>query len=132
LLTFDVQFDPEGQEDLRIHVSGRAESGEFERFYDELVADPRFRPGMKILADFRELDLGQLHAGSIASIGRAVADREEQWGAARYAIVVPNSMAFGLVRMAELTAHLQQMTVWPVYTLADAEAWLALDAPPGG
>ena len=123
-MKFELVYGGDGPEDLLIRASGRADGPEYEAFYDDLVADPRFRRGMRILADFREVDISGLTSAAVVSIGKSVAAREGAWGPARYAIVVPNVAGFGLIRMAELTAGLKEMQVHAAYTLEDARAWL--------
>jgi hypothetical protein len=124
-VTFELVYVSDGPEDLLIRASGRADGPEYESFYDGLVADPRFRRGMKIIGDFRDVDVSGLPSAAVVSIAKSVAAREAAWGPARYAIVVPNTTGFGLIRMAELTAGLQEMQVHAAYTLEDARAWLA-------
>lgn len=124
-MDFELVYGGEGPEDLLIRASGCADGPEYEAFYDGLIVDPRFRRGMKIVGDFRDVDVSRLPAGAVVSIAKSVAAREAAWGAARYAIVVPNTAGFGLIRMAELTAGLQEMEVHAAYTLEDARAWLA-------
>ena len=123
-MTFELVYVGDGPEDLLIRASGRADGPEFESFYDGLVADPRFRKGMRIIGDFRDVDVSGLPSSAVVSIAKSVAAREAAWGPARYAIVVPNTAGFGLIRMAELTAGLQEMRVHAAYTLEEARAWL--------
>jgi hypothetical protein len=124
VLAFEVAFGGDGPEDLLIRAEGTPERGEFERFYAELVRDPRFRAGLRILADYGAVDVARLTKDDIASIAESVASREELWGGARLAVVVTNTLGYGFIRMAELMAGLEQVVVRPLYSVDDARDWL--------
>jgi hypothetical protein len=123
LVRYDIEFGGHPQE-VTVSVSGFATPSEFRQLYEELAGDPRFRPGMRILLDFRELDATRLDAWEARDIGRHLAGLESRYGSASLAVVVPDTVTFGLTRLAELSASFEQIEVLVRYTLEDALRWL--------
>jgi hypothetical protein len=118
---FTITFD----RDAAIFTTAGA--GTFEGFRDgiqALVDDPGFTLGMPILVDHSSLDVSGMSPNEVRAIGDFVAALGERIGPSRVAVVVPNSLTFGFVRMAETQANQPQLTVRPFYSLAEAADWL--------
>jgi hypothetical protein len=118
-----VAFGGNPQE-VTVSVSGVASRTEFRLLYEDLAGDPRFRPGMRILLDFRELDVTELDGREAADIGRHLAGIEDRYGSASLAVVVPDPLTFDLTKTAEVSASFEQVNVSVFYRCEDALMWL--------
>lgn len=120
--SFSWGGDPE---DVLLTVSGIASAAEFTGITDELVADPRFRPGASMIFDYRELDLGGMSAGTLRSLADSIAQRRNKIGAARIAVVFSRAVDFGVYRMfAAFSESQTSVTGAQFWSLEDARDWL--------
>ena len=107
-------------------TSGKASADGFVELFKALVAQPGFRPGVKVLADHTELDGSELSAGDIERIAdfRAVSTGEVVMPAAL--VVGPHSSAkYGLARMFEAYVDTRDKNPMRVFeTYDEAMAWL--------
>jgi hypothetical protein len=120
--TLDFGTDPA---DLTITVRGLATRQEFQRLYRELPTHPAFRPGMRILLDFWELDVVHLTEEDAAAIGGALAAEEARYGKAALAVFAPTTSLLRLTRIAEVAGGFAQIEVMISDTYDEAVAWLA-------
>jgi hypothetical protein len=79
---------------------------------------------MPILIDHTALDATALTATDIRAIGEFVATIGKRIGASSIAVVVPDRLTFGFVRMGELIANQPQLNLKTFYSLDKAVAWL--------
>lgn len=119
--TVEYGGDPPG---VTFTTSGLADLASIQRANDEFLADPRFRPGMPILADHSALDTTSLTSSDARLIGDAYRRFLERTAESAIAIVVANAAAFGLVRMAEAYAGPTQPRQRIFYSRAEAIDWL--------
>ena len=113
-------------------TSGVARVEDFRQMNEALVGDPRFQPGMPILVDHTRLDASVLTATDIRAIGEFVATIGGRLGPSSIAVVVPDKLTFGFVRMGEMRANQPQLDVRIFYSLAEAREWLQNQPPSGG
>lgn len=112
--------------DVTARAWGRANLAGSLALLAAVVDDARFRPGMRILLDYRELDGGETTSREVQSLVEAVAARSERIGGSRCAVVVRGRVDFGLARMWQLTAGAStQLQVELFYEVDAALAWLA-------
>jgi hypothetical protein len=117
-------------QDVTITTSGLASVEGLIGFVTDLVANPRYRPGMSILVDHTALDARPLTATDIRTFAMEVVRFDEQIGPSRVAIVVPDPLTFGFARMYELYAESAAVRSRVFYAASDAHAWLESgDAP---
>jgi hypothetical protein len=121
---YRIEFEGTPQ-DVTITTSGPATAKGLIGFVTDLVASPRYRPGMSILVDHTALDARPLTAADIQALADAVVRLDEQIGSSRAAIVVPDSLTFGFARMYEHHAEAAQVRSKVFYSRSDALAWLA-------
>ena len=112
-------------QDVTIRTSGPATAAGLIAFVTELVADPRFRPGMAVLVDHSDLDARPLTGADIRAMADVVIKLDERIGTSRVAILVPNPLTFGYARMYELHAAETQLHSRVFYSRDDALKWLA-------
>ena len=103
---------------------GAASLEGFRRGIQALVDDPRFQPGMPILADYTELDSSGLTPDDVRAIGDFTASLADRIGPSTIAVVVPNALTFGFVRMGEMQANQPQLNVRIFYSRPEAVEWL--------
>jgi hypothetical protein len=117
-------------QDVAVTVSGTASRTEFRLLYEDIAGDPRFRPGLRILLDFTELDVTDLAGREADEIGRHLAGLEDSYGAALLAVVVPDALTFDLARTAELSGGFERMKVLLSYDRDEALRWLESEPDP--
>jgi hypothetical protein len=111
-------------------TSGVARVEDFRTMSEALVGDPRFRAGMPILIDHTSLDASVLTPTDVRTIGEFVATIGERLGPSSIAVVVPDKLTFGFVRMGEMRANQPQLNVKIFYSLPEAVEWLQQKEPP--
>ena len=123
-MEYAIEFGGAPQ-DVTIRTSGPATAEGLIAFVTDLVADPRFRPGMSVLVDHSDLDARPLTGADVKAMAEAVMRLDERIGTSRVAILVPNPLTFGYARMYELHAAETQLHSRVFYSRDDALKWLA-------
>jgi hypothetical protein len=118
---FELSFDLDV---ATLTTRGAATLEGFRDGIQALVDDPRFSSGMPILVDHNELDASGMSSDDIRAIGDFTATLGERIGPSSVAVVVPNTLTFGFVRMGEAQANQPQLSVRIFYELDAAMAWL--------
>jgi hypothetical protein len=118
-------FDFAGKDaDVTVTTSGVADAAGFAQMNDELVAHPRFRPGMSILVDHSALDVTSLRAGDVQAIAQAVTAMASSIGPGSIAIVAPTKVGFGVARMSEGLAGPAELRTRTFRSRTAAVEWL--------
>lgn len=122
----EFSFVTDGPYDIALRSWGRADVAGFERYLTDLRSDARWRPGLRSLVDFSELDLGVLTTDDV----RRIADVHERlgpaMGGALSAVVAGTATNFGLIRMfGTFLEGRSDMLAHPFLTRAEALDWLA-------
>jgi hypothetical protein len=102
---------------------------------ETMAADPRMRPGMRELADLREVARVDIHSDTLRVLLERQALRPERYRGRHTLIVASRPAAYGLARMyqhlAEATQAIVRISVFR--TMEEAEAHMAppdAGAPP--
>ena len=112
-------------EDVHVVASGRATVDELDAWVQEVLADPRFRPGLRVLVDHRLADLTGLTPDDLAHRADLLARDAERIGHHRVAWVATRKVDFGLGRV--LDALIRDRTRFDTELFDDvdaARAWL--------
>lgn len=109
---------------VTVTTSGRADRSGFFRFIDEIVSDQRFHPGMAMLLDHSALDASSLTSLDVKVIAELTASLTDRLGESPVAVVVGDSLLFGLTRMAEAHIEPAQLHIGIFYSRDEAIAWL--------
>ena len=120
---YTIEFSGSPQ-DVTITTFGPASREGLVGFVQDLVDDPRYRPGMFILVDHLALDATTMTGDDVRAQAERVIKLEERLGQCKLAIVVPTALAFGYARMYELHAAETQVHSRVVYTRDEGLAWL--------
>jgi hypothetical protein len=97
----DYVIDFGADADVVVTTSGLADPAEIRRFMDEMVSDGRYRSGSSVLNDHTALDFSGLTPSDVREISDYVSRLDEQHRFGPFAVVVPNSFAFGMARMGQ-------------------------------
>ena len=114
-------------EDALVTAHGKASVDELDRIFKDLLHDPRYRPGMLVLADHRDVDWsGLTHDHLRQRIDRLEEDAELMVGSS-FAVVLGQPLDYGIQRMLQALAESQRVEGdrRAFYSLEDARAWLA-------
>jgi hypothetical protein len=120
---YRIEFGGEPQ-DVTVTTSGQADLTTFERMNEELTADGRFHPGMKILVDHSDLDVSPLMDDEIRGIADSVTRAGELFRDASIAIVAPKTVTFGVARQSVSLATVAGLRVGVFGVRANALEWL--------
>ncbi len=122
-MEYSIQFGGM-PEDVTITTSGLADADGLIGFVRDLVANPRFRPGMLILVDHMAIDASRLTGADVQAQARVVVELAGRLGRSKVAIVVPTPLTFGYARMYEHYAAETELESRVFYSRRDAVAWL--------
>jgi hypothetical protein len=120
---YSIEFGGVPQ-DVTITTFGMADADGLIGFVRDLVANPRFRPGMLILVDHMSIDASKLTGADVRAQAGVVVGLSEKLGPSKVAIVVPTPLTFGYARMYEHHAAETQLHSRVFYSRRDALAWL--------
>jgi hypothetical protein len=122
-MEYTIEFGGAPQ-DVTITTSGPASAEGLLDFIRELVASPRFRPGMSILVDHMALDASTVTATDVRAQAALVLSLDEQIGPSNVAIACSSPLAFGYSRMYEAHAAPAQVRSCVFYSRSEALVWL--------
>ena len=122
-MQYSIEFGGTPQ-DVTITTSGLADADGLIGFVRDLVASPRFRPGMFILVDHMSIDASRLTGADVRAQASVVVTLAQRLGPSKVAIVVPTPLTFGYARMYEHHAAESQVDSRVFYSRRDALAWL--------
>jgi hypothetical protein len=112
-------------EDILIRTSGPATVVELNAMVSEMLADPRFKPGLKVLLDHREAGFTGFTTPHIRSRADQAAWQLQQGRPSRVALVFGRDLYLVVGRLLE--SFISARTSIPICTfrtLDEARAWL--------
>jgi hypothetical protein len=110
---------------VRTRTTGPLTREGFERFIEELVTNPGWRRGMNILSDYREAEAKPLSAEDIRAMSAYYASLQERLGPGKSALVVSDSLEYGIARMwISLTEMKVSRELRVFHSISEAERWL--------
>jgi hypothetical protein len=123
---FEISFsDAGGQADVEIGVVGVPTAAEFAKLNEQLIGDPRFRAGLKMLVDCSALDTSPLSPEDVQRLTEPMVMRDWHYPPLAVALVAPDDRTFEVARAyrAHLGGSRSNRQVFR--NRAEAEAWLA-------
>jgi hypothetical protein len=114
-------------EDLLVTTRGTATLDELSFWIREAICDPRYRPGMRVLVDHREVDWSGLTPEDIRTHVAAFTVDAERIGHSYCAMVMGKPVDFGIARMKEQYAEADPTFEAEIQVFAsvdDARRWL--------
>jgi hypothetical protein len=121
-MEYVIQFDEEGQ-GVTATISGSSDLAGQISLIKDVVHDARYSAGMPILFDYSGLDERRSSAGEVQQLGQFVATLDEAFADAKLAVVVPDTVAYGLGRMSQARID-TRLRMRFFYDRGEAEAWL--------
>ena len=114
-------------EDVSVVTSGDATAEALSAYSGAVLADPNYRPGLRVLVDHRRADLSRLTSDAYARRAEQFARDRVDADGHRIAYVVASTVDFGVTRMAQGLAggKLDAEMDWRVFRDIDqAREWL--------
>ncbi len=97
-VNYDVRFS-ETERQVMIAVRGELTISGIAEYIRKTLADPRWRPGMNVLFDYRRVDVDKLSGEDIEHMADLVVAHKDEHRGSRLAMVMDNDLSFGLARM---------------------------------
>ena len=118
-------------EDVSVRTYGEASLAGLNDFMYEGLGDNRWRPGLRILLDHRELDWTRVTPAELRERVRLVSSESERLGNPYIAMVVGREVDYGLQRMMQAYSDDWSgvFTFEAFYTVEEARAWLGQFPP---
>jgi len=107
----------------RLEVTGPLRLEEIEQTVEALLADPAFRPGLRILSDHSRLQ-ESASTELVMQVLPLLKRLAERLGTFKCALIVSGDASYGMGRMAEIYAQPTAASVRPFRSMDEAEAWL--------
>jgi hypothetical protein len=127
-MEYTIEFSGSAAQDVTVVTSGVATPEDLSGYIQALVDDPRFRPGMRILADHQLMDASALSAGDVRAQAEMMKGLDARIGPSWIAMVVPSTLEFGFARMYQSHTTETQAQAEVFYTRHAALAWLEAQA----
>ncbi len=105
---------------------GNVTPEEWDRHFDDLIADPAFPPGPRWIVDLQTADSDLFAEPDLAEIGRRFSEQSARLGGLRLAIV-PDSSWDKARHLMEHEVHVPGLTSMQFATLDTACVWLGVD-----
>lgn len=126
MVEFEIMFSDAGSAaDVEIAVRGVPTAAEFAKVNEQLLGDPRFRAGLKMLVDCSALDTSSLTPEDVQQLTEPMVMRDWHYPPLAVALVAPDDATYEAARAYR--AHLggSRSSRQVFRSRADAEAWLA-------
>jgi len=121
----EIQIDAD-RTTVTIRASGQASVEGFDAYLKELLAHPRWLPGMRALVDLRNLDASHLTKDQVKQISDLHVPIGDRLGGGPCAIVVSDPLHFGLARMWEAYSDRRvPLRVRVFDSMDEAREWLS-------
>lgn len=103
-MTWEIEFGGGGPEDVLVTSRGLASVEGLDAQIEEILADPRFRPGMSVVFDETELDWSEMDAADLRRRGDLIPSYIERAGDVRVVVVSASPVSQGIFRQMEAYA----------------------------
>ena len=125
-MAIDIKYKPENGF-LYIKVMGQCSVEEYETAMDEITQSKQYPANINALWDVREQDFSDVTSSTVQNLVK-VSKRYPERGNAMAAFVTNGNLAFGMLRMYEITSGMEEndtsqyLRVFRSYS--EAEEWL--------
>ena len=124
-MEYAIVWDGDWPEDVRVETSGPVAVGDLDTMLSELLADPRFRPNLRILLDHSRASWAALDGGDVRRRAELIHAQADRIGPQRIAFVVDGRVDLGVARLLQAYTMVDvpfEAKMFP--TVAAAREWL--------
>ena len=107
-------------------IEGETSLEELIESIEAVIAHPDFRPGMKSLTDLRDAAPVK-NPDDVKKLVKTLASHNSTIAGVKVAVVTPEAVAFGMMRMVQAYAGKTEAEVGVFYEMSKAREWLGLD-----
>ncbi len=119
-----IEIDPRGTA-FTITTDGQGNVDGIIAFLDDIVAHPRWRPGLNILLDHRRLDIAPITVEGIDRVSGYFQTLSHKLGDGKISLVMNRDIDFGIARAWELvTREYVDMEIGVFRSIEEARRWL--------
>jgi hypothetical protein len=123
-MDYEIEWggDPEN---VLVTTSGRATVEGLDAWVQEVLSDPRYRPGIRVLIDHQKLDWTSMTKDDLRRRARLLLRDKERIGWTRAALVTDRPVDYGLMRM--IAGYLGERASFDTdifYSFEKARDWL--------
>ena len=115
-------------EDVYIRTSGAASLEGLSAFTEEILGDDRWRSGMRVIVDHRDLDWTPMGASALRQRADFLMMQRDRGGSPRVAVVVARAADYGVQRVMQGVTddwgEGSAMELAVFYTVGEAREWL--------
>ncbi len=123
-MDYEIVWD-DGPEDIRVETSGPVDVEELDAMVDEALADPRYRPNMRVLIDHTRASWAGVDGDQVRRRAELIHAKADRIGPQRIAFVVSGRLDLGVARMlAAYTADAVALDVKVFPSVPAAREWL--------
>ena len=125
-MEYEITWDGD-PEDARVTTWGTATLEGLDAWVQEGLSDPRYRPGMHVLIDHRQLDWSNLSPANVHERIELFARDAGRLDSARAAVVMRAPVDFGIARMEQAYIDLHptlKIEIGVFLSIEDARDWL--------
>jgi hypothetical protein len=108
-----------------LRYRGSADFVEIKNVFDELVRIPGFKPGLKLVADFRAAT-EPLTGNEVRKLADYAKSTNAEWGATKWAFIASKDQTFGLALMFVALTYNCQVTTHAFRSATEADDWFGL------
>jgi hypothetical protein len=92
---------------LEIKTSGIFSIDDLTEMIEQVVVDPKWKPGMNIIADFREIDVKGVNVTEIYKVKNLHVQYNDIAGEGKIAIILNSNLAYGFSRIYQAISSTQ-------------------------
>ena len=123
-MEFEIAFVDGEVTNVHVTVSGELTVEGNQAWLEQLVTDPRWRPGMRVLLDGTALRPGDFVGRHLQAVAEPIVGHGADWGPGFCAAVVDDPTVFGLIRMWQVATREMEWQTEVFHSRAAARAWL--------
>lgn len=87
---------------FEVKTEGNAEVSGFQAFLNEIFNHPKWKPGISVLLDHRDLVLRFFNTDEVRSVSNFVVNNSDKIGKGKWAFVISGNFAYGMARMWQI------------------------------
>lgn len=107
-----------------IKIYGCIYESDIRQAFNSVISNSEYKKGMCRLWDLSEADLSTIDNASLESLAKISTDYSPEFDKTKVAVVAPQDLEFGMMRVYERISERQDYLFSPFRTMEEAENWL--------